>query len=1193
MGCNPEKIPGFDSTRVKVSDHCDGTIRFRLLNTVDRQNGCNYRRVYRYAVYDECKNRTVCRQTYAWIQDTTPPVVAGCDSTVDLGCNPEVIPEPNPARLHPFDECGPVHTESFPGDIVVVDCQYSLTYTYLFTDGCGNTTKCFEHFVWVVDNEPPTIENCVDGGISIDLGCIRDTSELPPGLPAPLIITDDCGVIDVEVLAEVYQLEDCCGVLIRRYGVMDGCGNQSFCSVQWHFCSDSLPPEVVCPDSTYLGCNPDTILQPDFSRIKVADNCRIVDSAFAYVDYQPDGCHYQLGYLYSFIDACGNVSQCEEKFAWTIDHQPPAILNCQDGGLVINLECIKDTSELPEAFPAPLIIEDDCGQVDVDVLAEVLQTDSCCGVLTRRYGVTDACGNQSFCSVQWEFCLAQDLEIICPEPVDVGCIETPSQLPSPDPERVKVASSCSDVDVEFLDAVREPNDCGGIIYYRYVATDHCGHSDTCREVFRYIRDTEPPTVICPEPVDFGCVDPGFSPPPPDTSRLVYQDNCGIAKVNTPPVDIVVVNCTYHLTWVYEFIDYCGNKSTCFETFSWTMDTIPPEIKCPEPGQLGCIQSLEQLPLPDTSRIKAEDFCGPVRIVLADSSLEIDDCDGKLVYTYQAYDGCQNRSQCVEVFYFRFDTIPPKVVCEDLDLGCNPDSIPAISLDDIQWEDNCGDVELVNAISAIGFEGCRYFISQAFTIQDACGNTSHCAREITYVIDSIAPVLLCHDLDLGCNPDSIPDISSIGIIDDCDSVRIREAASSIRMEGCTTIITQSLIAEDACGNSSSCSREIRYVQDTVPPDILSCPDSTFLGCNPASIPGPDFGRVKVSDNCGVQDSLLAYVDFIPDGCHYQVGYLYIFFDSCGNRSDCLEKFAWTVDSLPPVFHTDYCDALARGLDFGCTPNGDELLKIYIDSIIQSVVDDCDDVDVGVNISDRVVDGCEVRLYLKVTAMDGCGNTAICAGSVRWTIVNPDVPRYEFPSDTIITNCIVPDPPKFDNDNCGPCRMELIWSTTIGDCSSGRCTIYRLWVRQCCRQTPESHFQVIQMNCQINTMAEPEGIPETPALNAPEETFIPLPEDLNSDRPEHSSQEVLARIGELTLHPNPAVHELNVQLTGLADAKDLELRVYDDFGTVHWSKKFGKVSEIHTLIDVQDLSSGTYSIVVSDGTHIWYKRFIKIE
>lgn len=1191
LGCNPESIPDFDSTLVKVSDDCPGPVRFRLLNAIDRNSGCHYRRIYRYAVYDECNNRTVCQQTLSWVQDTTPPVIAGCDSLVDLGCNPDIIPEPDPDRLHPTDECGSVHAEAFPGDIVVVDCRYSLTYTYLFTDDCGNTTKCFESFTWVVDDQPPVIENCIDGGITIDLGCIKDTAELPAGLPAPFIITDNCGEISVDVLAEVYEMGDCCGVLTRRYGVKDGCGNQSYCSVQWHFCTDTFPPVIVCPDSTYLGCNPDTILQPDFGRIKVSDNCRIVDSAFAYVDYQPDGCHYQLGYLYSFIDACGNISQCEEKFAWTLDDEPPLIVNCQEGGILIDLDCIKDTSELPPAFPAPLIITDDCGGIDVSLLAEIIELDNCCGILTRRYGVTDACGNQSFCSVQWRFCINQDLKLICPDPVDLGCILTPSQLPAPDPDRVKVDHGCGDVEIVFVEAIRQLNDCGGTIFYIYAAIDHCGNADSCREVFHYIQDTEPPIVIYPDLVDFGCVGADFSPPEADTSRLDYKDNCGIASVNIPPVDIVLVNCTFKLTWVYEFVDFCGNKTTCFESFSWTHDSIPPEIKCPEPKDLGCIHSLEELPPADTNRVKAADFCGEVKLTIEDRHLDLDGCSGKLVYTYSATDLCQNVSRCEEIFFFTFDTVAPKVVCEDLNLGCNPDSIPAISLEEIQWEDNCGDVELVNAISSIAFEGCHYYISQAFTIADACGNSTHCSRSITYVVDTVGPTILCHDLDLGCNPDSIPDISSIEVFDNCgDSVFLESVASSIRQEGCKTLITQSLVAVDACGNKSTCSREIRYSTDTIAPVILHCPDSTYLGCNPEVIPGPDFGRVKVEDNCGIQDSLLAYVDFIPDGCHYQVGYLYIFFDSCGNRSDCLEKFAWTVDSLPPEFHTDYCHALANGIDFGCTTRGEEELKVFIDSIIQTVKDGCDSVAVGVTISDRVNDGCAVSLYLKITAMDACGQTATCEGFVRWTQVNPDLPIYEFPADTSISDCTIPDPPVFDNESCGPCRMELVWTTTVGNCSSGNCIIYRLWVRQCCRQAPESHFQVIRISCQVATLPEPDQRPmELPESTEQIEPFIPIPEKFDAG----SDQKLLAVIGVLSIHPNPAAKVLNVKLDGLETREDLELRIYDDYGQIHWRQQYSEVTAIQEEVDVSNLTSGSYTVVVSDGRQIWYKRFIRIE
>ncbi len=1347
LGCNPEEIPEFDPTLIEAKDNCEGPVEIILLNSIDRGNDCRKRRIYRFAVLDACNNRTVCRLIYQWIEDSEPPVVEDCNREVDLGCNPRRIPEPNPKRLRPEDNCGRVLSEYFPGDIVVEGCTYSLTYTYIFKDLCDNAITCYETFVWTVDEDPPIILNCQDGSIRRDLGCIADTSEIPPAFPAPLIIEDNCSPVDVILVNESLQFEECCGRFVRRYRVIDSCGNRAHCRVIYTFCIDNEEPKMVCPEPEDLGCitSLTEVPLPDPNRIQTTDFCGDVEVEFEERFLEGDPCEYKMIYIYKATDICGNMSRCEEIFIFSMDTVPPQV-ECPEE---FDFGCVDEDFSPPEPDTSRIKYKDNCGIVEVKIPPVDIVVINCTYHLTWVYIFIDFCGNETVCFETFTWTIDESPpEMICPEPEDLGCITSLAEVPLPDPNRTQATDFCGDVEVEFEERFLEGDPCEYKMIYIYKATDICGNMSRCEEVFIFSMDTVPPQVECPEEFDFGCVDEDFSPPEPDTSRIKYEDNCGIAEVKIPPVDIVVINCTYHLTWVYIFIDFCGNETVCFETFTWTIDESSPAMICPEPEDLGCITSLAEVPLPDPDRIEVSDFCGDVEVEFEERLLKGDPCEYQLIYIYKATDICGNMSRCEEIFIFSMDTIPPrvkcenidlgcnpehipqisledlewsdncggveiqnpisaisfegceylisqafdlvdkcgnithcyreityrvdttapkvicedldlgcnpeyipqislddiewsddcgtveiqnaisaisfegcdylisqafdlvdkcgnithcyreityrvdttapKVICEDLDLGCNPEYIPQISLDDIEWSDDCGGVEIQNPISAISFEGCDYLISQAFDLVDSCGNSTHCYREITYRIDTIAPDVHCVDLDLGCNPDSIPAIGDIPMSDNCGGeVIIVNAASSIRLEGCTTYITQSLTAEDSCGNQTYCEREIKFVTDTSGPVILECPDSIHLGCNPDEIPGFDVTRVKVEDDCGIADTLLAIVDYIPNGCEYQVGHLYIFIDSCGNRSSCLEIFAWTIDDGPPVFNGDYCSFLESNPDFGCTSRGEENLKVFIDSIVNTISDNCGDFSVDIDISVIQSEDCREIRHVIIKATDACGQSTVCEGDVSWIHVDPDIPEYEFPTDTVVFDCEAPDPPIFDNENCGPCKMNLVL-TIDGGCQNEICVLFRLWVKECCGKEPESQFQRIDIHCAESVLKRSQEL--NPNISRDTDHIIRLN---NPNQKDPDIRDMLSENGNLRLFPNPTAGTINVDLSGLKSLRDFELRIFDDQGKQYLKREYQQINSIQELIALDNFKSGPYTLIISDGSKIWYQRFIKID
>src|SRR5206468_2275905 len=75
-----------------------------------------------------------------------------------------------------------------------------------------------------------------------------------------------------------------------------------------------------------------------------------------------------------------------------------------------------------------------------------------------------------------------------------------------------------------------------------------------------------------------------------------------------------------------------------------------------------------------------------------------------------------------------------------------------------------------------------------------------------------------------------------------------------------VITRTWVAEDDCGNKSSCPQRISVV-DNNPPAITSAPAGGDLGCNPASLPTDASVKAQVSatDDCGTATLYVSHTD----------------------------------------------------------------------------------------------------------------------------------------------------------------------------------------------------------------------------------------------------------------------------------------------------------------------------------------------
>src|SRR5262249_28594054 len=194
-----------------------------------------------------------------------------------------------------------------------------------------------------------------------------------------------------------------------------------------------------------------------------------------------------------------------------------------------------------------------------------------------------------------------------------------------------------------------------------------------------------------------------------------------------------------------------------------------------------------------------------------------------------------------------DTEKPMITCPaGTSVQCFG-NVPAPDLTSVTASDNCG----VPVKSFVGdsytTNGCVITVTRTYRATDAYNNSTDCTQVIT-VQDTIAPsfTFVPTDATVQCLAD-VPALASLiaTATDNCGSVTV----SSNRTLGgtCPTLVTNTFIATDPCGNSTT-NRQVITVQDTIAPSFTFVPTDTTVQCL-AFPPTPLFLSATATDNCG--------------------------------------------------------------------------------------------------------------------------------------------------------------------------------------------------------------------------------------------------------------------------------------------------------------------------------------------------------
>jgi len=816
----------------------------------------------------------------------------------------------------------------------------------------------------LVSIDPSSVTNCVEvrddttifprsdtvrynaNTISVSLGTNEayGCNITPPAAEVSASVV--CGGLSTS-LVEVVTTNGCSVTLLRTAMVENDCGAMEMATQVVTWTSDVIPPVLSLGPDQDIGCN---IAIPPSPMLTVTDFCSVVTSDVSTV-IETNDCRVTMTHSAFAIDGCGNVGVVTQLITWTLDTEPPVAGLAPDVFLGCN----------PAVIPPPAIsFTDNCG-FETGRVTEVQSTNGCTVTLLRSLVVEDPCGNSGFANQILTWSIDTEAPLVSLEPdAFLGC--TPPVISAP---VLTSSDNCEVANTDFSTALTT-NGCLLTLVRTAIAVDACGNVGAATQVLTWVEDTEAPLVSLEQDVQLGC-----NPPAIPAAVLTTSDNCDV--VSSGVTELTTTNgCTVTLIRSAFAEDACGNVGTDSQVLSWSNDTEAPTVSLGPDAVLGC--NPLSLPPPSSS---SSDNCGVATSDLR-TTITTNGCTVTMIRLLVAEDNCNNVGMATQTLVWTSDLDAPEVRLEaDMDLGCNPVSIPAPVLD---VADACN-VATSGISVVVTTNGCLVTMTRSAMAEDGCGNVGTTSQVLTWNIDTEVPVVsLGPDMDLGCNPGTLPPPMD-SATDNC-GVATRSLNSTTTTNGCTVTMVRVFVAADVCDNVGSATQTLTWTRDTDAP-VVSLGADMDLGCSPTNIPAP---VLSVSDPCIVTTSDVSVV-VSTNGCVVTMTRSAVAEDSCGNVGTGSQVLTWSIDTAAPLLQCGTNEVVVMASAQGVLVSASELGLSASDqcgNLTTNISPDrfnCDDV--GTNV-------------VFVEVVDVCGNTATCM-----------VPVVVLPCDTNMASALVLD------------------------------------------------------------------------------------------------------------------------------------------------------------------------------------------
>src|SRR5205823_5902299 len=271
--------------------------------------------------------------------------------------------------------------------------------------------------------------------------------------------------------------------------------------------------------------------------------------------------------------------------------------------------------------------------------------------------------------------------------------------------------------------------------------------------------------------------------------------------------------TTTITRTWDAVDACGNHSATLSQVITVVDTTPPTI-----GSAGANATIECTATPSFTAPTATDACNGATVNNLGDVTSVNGCTTTITRSWDAVDACGNHSATVSQVITVVDTTPPTIGSAGANATIECTATPSFTAPTAT--DACNGATVNNLGDVTSVNGCTTTITRSWDAVDACGNHSATVSQVITVVDTTPPTLGSAGANATIECTATPSFTAPTATDACNGATVNNLGDVTSVNGCTTTITRSWDAVDACGNHSATVSQVITVVDTTPPTIGS-------------------------------------------------------------------------------------------------------------------------------------------------------------------------------------------------------------------------------------------------------------------------------------------------------------------------------------------------------------------------------------
>jgi hypothetical protein len=590
------------------------------------------------------------------------------------------------------DNCAAVTVNPpVPGSVLLGE----TVLTYSATDAAGNTGTC-KTPVTVEDTQAPSI-SCPAPSVAECTG--ERGAVVQPGDASGL---DTCGPVAVSsVPAGRFPL----GTTSISFTATDIVGLTATCSSSVTV-RDTTPPALACPEPVVAECTGEhqASVNPGTATAQEVCSSATVQG--------PGAGSFPLGtteVTFRATDEAGNAAVCTSSV--TVRDTTPPSISCPDA---VVAECSENRQASVDVGAAQA--SDVCGAASASDPGPASYP---LGTTEVTLTAQDDAGNTAVCKSTVTVTDTTPPSLSCPAPVVAECSgQGGAQV---DPSPAQAADGCTTAAVNDPPSALYPL---GTSQVAYTAHDEAGNAATCTSAIT-VKDTLPPSLLCPAPVVAECTANRQATVNPGTAQV--SDVCGGASATGPGMGSYPLGTT---PVTFSATDEAGNQASCASAVT-VRDTTAPSITCPAPLVAEC-----------TGNGQAQVAPGAAQVAEACTSATVDGPApgsyplGTTQVAYTARDEAGNAAACSSAITVR-DTLAPSITCPaPIVAECTGNGGAQVTPGVATARDVC------TAAAVTGPSAGHYPLGTTtvtYRAEDSAGNQASCASTIQ-VVDHSGPVV---------------------------------------------------------------------------------------------------------------------------------------------------------------------------------------------------------------------------------------------------------------------------------------------------------------------------------------------------------------------------------------------------------------------------------------------------------------------